>query len=36
MYIPEFWVGVISTILFELALFIVYVAYFNNSGGGKK
>nr|DAV33845.1 MAG TPA: Membrane-associated protein [Caudoviricetes sp.] len=36
MYISEFLVGVIATILFELALFIAYVAYFNNSGGGKK
>lgn len=36
MYISEFWVGVVSTVLFELALFIAYVAYFNNSGGGKK
>lgn len=35
MYIPEFWVGVVSTVLFELALFIAWVAYFN-SGGGKK
>jgi hypothetical protein len=29
MYIPQFWCGVVATILFELALFIVFLIYCN-------
>lgn len=36
MYIPEFWCGVIATILFEIGLIIVLSVYFNLKGGEKK
>lgn len=35
MYIPEFWCGVIATILFEIGSIIVLSVYFNLKGGEK-
>lgn len=36
MYIPEFWVGVVATILSEIIALIIFAAYCTRHCGGRK